>query len=368
MYQTPGITKKQTRLLGLCAAVALLAVGATAATGRAAPTPYYQTQLDAAGRMQACMDAVKGYKAERDIPLSPEDTHQTGMIGEEFNLLTTTLGEIGAKRTTANSDMAALAVKLLHQAGIQPGDTVGAGFSGSFPALNLAVLCACDAMQVRVVYIVSMGSSVYGANNPGLTFPEMAWMLYRDGCLNSPPLCYSIGGDYDVGLEMNPDMLETALERLEAELPIPLFYEPDYTANIEARMALYEANGPIQAFIAVGGNTTSLGLTEGATSLGQGLISPRWNHRVLPYSGLVERYSAAGLPVINLLNIKKLVADYGMAFDPPQLPQPGTSAVYYETVYAWPAALCGMAALCGLVFWIWRAGKAPRPSQTPGCQ
>ena len=177
MYQTPGITKKQTRLLGLCAAVALLAVGATAATGRAAPTPYYQVQLEAAGRMQACMDAVKGYKAERDIPLSPEDTHQTGMIGEEFNLLTTTLGEIGAKRTTANSDMAALAVKLLHQAGVQPGDTVGAGFSGSFPAMNLAVLTACDAMDVQVVYIVSMGSSVYGANNPDLTFPEMAWML-----------------------------------------------------------------------------------------------------------------------------------------------------------------------------------------------
>ena len=262
MYQTPGITKKQTRLLGLCAAVALLAVGATAATGRAAPTPYYQVQLEAAGRMQACMDAVKGYKAERDIPLSPEDTHQTGMIGEEFNLLTTTLGEIGAKRTTANSDMAALAVKLLHQAGIQPGDTVGAGFSGSFPAMNLAVLAACDAMDVQVVYIVSMGSSVYGANNPDLTFPEMAWMLYEDGYLKSPPICYSIGGDYDVGLEMNPDMLETVLERLEAELPIPLFYEPDYTANIEARIALYAANGPIQAFIAVGGNTTSLGLTE----------------------------------------------------------------------------------------------------------
>lgn len=223
--------------------------------------------------------------------------------------------------------------------------------------MNLAVLTACDAMDVQVVYIVSMGSSVYGANNPDLTFPEMAWMLYEDGYLKSPPICYSIGGDYDVGLEMNPDMLETVLERLEAELPIPLFYEPDYTANIEARIALYEANGPIQAFIAVGGNTTSLGLTEGATSLGQGLISPRWNHRVLPYSGLVERYSAAGLPVINLLNIKKLVADYGLSFDPPQLPQPGTSAVYYETVYAWPVALCGMAALCGLAYGIRRAGR-----------
>lgn len=361
MYQTPGITKKQTRLLALCAAAALAAVGATAATGRAAPTAYYQEQLDAAGRMQACMDAVKDYKEERDIPLSPEDTHQTGMIGEEFNLLTTTLGEIGAKRTTANSDMAALAVKLLHKAGIRKGDTVGAGFSGSFPALNLAVLCACDAMGVRVVYIVSMGSSVYGANNPDLTFPEMAWLLYQDGYLEIPPICYSIGGDYDVGLEMNPEMLETALERLKATLPIPLFYQPDYTTNIEERMALYEKNGPIQAFIAVGGNTTSLGLTEGATSLGQGLISPRWNNRVLPYSGLVERYSAAGLPVINLLNIKKLVADYGLAFDPPQLLQPGESAVYYESVYSRPLALCSILALCGLVCLIWRAGR-------PSCQ
>lgn len=68
MYQTPGITKKQTRLLGLCAAVALLAVGATAATGRAAPTPYYQVQLEAAGGCRLAWTQSRAIKRSGTSP------------------------------------------------------------------------------------------------------------------------------------------------------------------------------------------------------------------------------------------------------------------------------------------------------------
>ncbi len=351
---TPSLSRRQVALLLLTALVALGAVFITATTGKVEKTSYYAVQMDAAARMQACMDAVKGYKQDLGIPLSPEDSHETGMIGETFNLLTTTLGDIGAKRTTANPDMAALVVKMLHEADLEPGDAVAAGFSGSFPALNLAVLCACDAMNIDIFYIVSIGSSVYGANNPELTFPEMACALYADGLISTLPLCYSIGGDYDIGLEMEQGLLAETLARLEETLPIPLFYEPDYETNIQRRMDLYAAQGQFGAFIAVGGNTTSLGRTEGATSLGQGLITPRFNHRILRDSGLVERYSAAGLPVINLLNIKKLVADYGLVFDPPILPDPGESAAYYVASYSRFWSLGGMGAVAILMFVFWQ--------------
>ena len=37
-------------------------------------------------------------------------------------------------------DMAALCVRMLYEAGVRPGDTVGAGFSGSFPGMVPTIL------------------------------------------------------------------------------------------------------------------------------------------------------------------------------------------------------------------------------------
>ena len=64
--------------------------------------------------------------------------------------------------------------------------TIGAGFSGSFPTLNLAVLAAGEAMNVKVIYIASMGASTFGANQPQFTFPDMVCRLYLDGRLQTP--------------------------------------------------------------------------------------------------------------------------------------------------------------------------------------
>lgn len=52
----------------------------------------------------------------------------------------------------------------------------------------------------------------------------------------------------------------------------------------------------------------------------------------------MQRYLSQGLPVINLLNIKQLAADYGLPYDPAQWPERGTSAVYFETDYPGGAA------------------------------
>ncbi len=78
---------------------------------------------------------------------------------------------------------------------------------------------------------------------------------------------------------------------------------------------------------------TSMGRGESGISLGQGLLSPEKIVRLTEDSGLVQRYLSQGLPVINLLNIKQLAADYGLPYDPAQWPERGTSVVYFETDY-----------------------------------
>ena len=146
----------------------------TLAMGQTKTTEDYEIKLFAAQKLQGWMDDIRDYKLEAGLSLTPYDTHKTGMIGDEYTPITTSLGSEEAKRTTANPDMAALLVQMLTEAGVKSGDTIGAGFSGSFPTLNLAVLAAGEAMNVKVIYIASMGASTFGANQPQFTFPPLS--------------------------------------------------------------------------------------------------------------------------------------------------------------------------------------------------
>lgn len=333
-------------LLALAAAVLGLAAACVGASVQ--PDEDYAVKYAAAEQMERCMARIRDYKSELGLPLCSEDLHATGMLGDYVTDITTTLGSPEAKRTTANSDMAALVVTLLREAGVREGDTIGAGFSGSFPALDLAVLCACDAMGVTCVYIASVGASTYGANQPELTLPDMVCRLAQEGYLSTLPAAITPGGAYDIGYDMEQDVLADILARLEG-YGVPILQESDFSENISLRMALYRRLGPIVCFVGVGGNVTTLG--RDGTTLRQGVIRPDRTGLLTERSGLLERYSAQGLSVIQLLNIKQLVADYGLAFDPDVLPQIGTSAVYYETRYPTLPAVLGLAAAAAALWW-----------------
>lgn len=313
------------------------------ANAKRIPTDCYDMQIDARRRMERCMEAVRSYKAELNIPLAAEDIHKTGLIGGEYSEITTTLGSIEAKRTAASPDMAALLVRMLYDAGLKTGDSVGAGFSGSFPSLNLAVICACDAMGLKITYISSVGASTYGANAPELTFPDMAHRLYMDKLISCDSALVTPGGDNDDAYGVFDEaVFDRVLERL-ASLGIPTMREPDYLKNISARRAVYEKNG-IDCFVAAGGNITSMGKGDRALKLGQGLLqSRRFNKAVVDdNSGLVERYMAEGIPVINLLNIKKIAADYCIPFDPAVLPPEGESEIYWQVEFPKAALIAAL--------------------------
>jgi len=340
--------KRKKQLALLCAALWLAAgIVMTSLGAVQVRAEDYETKLAAAHLMQNWMDEVKSYKVEAGLLLVPEDIHQTGMIGEAYTPITTTHGAIEAKRTTAGPDMAALMVQLLGEAGIGPGDTVGAGFSGSFPGMNLAVLAACQTMGVRCVYIASVGASTYGANQPECTFPDMVCRLYRDGLLEQPPALVTPGGADDCGLDMDGELREQVLGRI-AGYGVEILRESDFETNLQIRMELYQREGPIQCFIGVGGNLTTTG--AGGQEVDCGLLPGGTIRAVDKNSGLLQRYNHQGLPVIHLLNIKKLTADYGLPYDPESRPVIGESQVYFAVA---EPKLPGLICLAGAAAALW---------------
>ncbi len=300
-------------------------------TSRVEKNDYFIQQINAAEKMKICMEAVKTYKTDLGIPLSDEDYFETGMIGEPFNLITTTLGEIKAKRTTANPDMAALIIEMLHEAGLKRGDRVGLGFSGSFPALNIAVLCAGDEMGLEMIPITSVGASTYGANHYALTFPEMMHHLYQKGLISTDSVMVSLGGDFDIGANIDPDKIGEIEKRL-VRAGLKLSKEKDLVRNVQLRLRTY---GDIACFIAVGGNITNGGVTEEAITLGQGLLEgSHYTGIIDEKSGVIQHYLSKQVKVINLLNIEKITLAYGMPFDPIELNEIGVGSIYYTITYS----------------------------------
>lgn len=353
--------KEKLTLRLLAGALAALMVSAFLAHQNAAlePTEYYDTQVEAVHILERCFSAVKQYKEERSIPLSPYDIHGTGLLGEEFTGITTTIGALEAKRTTAWPDMAALCVRMLHEAGVRPGDKVGAGFSGSFPGMNLAVVAACEAMDVELVCISSVGASTYGANNPELTFPEMLHLLAEEGIIHTRSAAVTMGGDFDIGMEMLPELSGPVRERLIA-YGLNLVEIRDFTQNLAWRESLYAETGALDCFVAVGGNLTSLGRGEEGATLGQGVMKSRSKVLLDEDSGLVQRYMAQGTPVVNLLNIKQIMAEYGMPFDPQIWPETGTSAAYSTIRYQKEILMAGLGISGGLlVLCLWLRRRPP---------
>ncbi len=331
-------------------------------TGRRVRLSYADQMQEAAALHRKVVALVKKERLARGYALVPEDTLQIGLMGEQITPITTSLGSLEAKRTAQLPDFAALCVRLFHEAGVQKGERVGACFSGSFPGLNLAVLCAAEVMGLDIRYSCSLGSSNYGANLPGYVLPEMIQTAVQAGYLSAMPQSVSMGGTGDEGRNMQGYALEETEEieamklRLEQE-GISLSAYPDYGENVRVHM---EMMGPVKAFVNVGGNILGLGNEDVSLGFGQGLLKPQ-EPQIKESSGLVERYLALGIPTIHLLNIKQLCAETGVPFDPVEVAPDGTSPVYDSRNYSKAAIAATAALFCGGLGWMKVGEKRKKP-------
>ena len=307
-------------------AAALLGVALTLATQIRAPLSYADVQLAAAKRMAGAEQAVLDYVNANGIPMEKDDLNQTGLIGPEWTELTTSLGMLEAKRTALQPDFAALMVKYYQEAGLEAGDTVCCGMSGSFPGLCIAAVAAANEMDLNMRVIASYGSSMYGSTRLELPVVRILDVARQAGWLEYELIAVSPGGDFDQGVSiLFPGSREMIFEMAEAD-GLLMIDEPDIPATIRRRLELYGTD--IDCFVNVGGASANMGTSPYTLTFPNGLVTDPPSIPQDEDRGLCFEYAARGIPVVHLLNVRGLAEDNGLPYDPVPLTQPGDTDVY----------------------------------------
>lgn len=285
---------------------------------------------DASEIMARALGAIRECREERGIAIDRKtDVNETGMIGTESSPVTTSLGNLEAKRTTTNPDFAALVVYLLRRAGVRKGDAIAVGASSSFPALIVAALSASKAMGARPLMITSLGASQWGANLPNFHWLDMQDCLRKAGVFKTLPVAVSLGGENDTGLDLNPDSRALLLRQAQ-ERGMIILDEPDLRKNVQERMRLYGENAGeegIRAFINIGGSLANMGRDSSILALEPGLTAVR----AIPSPekrGVIHEMALKNVPVIHLLFVKGLVKSFKLPWDPTPFPHPGEGKIF----------------------------------------
>ena len=336
-------------------AIACIGFALLQATKSSSWYPLHEIQLRAAFRMEQAELVLKKSLASEGIPIETEmDPNMTGLIGPEWTALTTTLGNLEAKRSTLNPNFAALMVRYFHEAGLEAGDVVAIGASGSFPGLTIAALCAAREMKLQALTIASFGSSMYGATRPEFTIPKMMRILSDASIIPSSLLAVSPGSDQDYGQSALFEDSRAIINDLAREAGVEFidFDPPDLEASIARRLQLFGENAggkKIKCFVNVGGASSNNGTSSYTLDFPQGLVikPPR-----IPTSadrGLVYEFASQGVPVINLLNVRLLADMNGLPYDPVPLPRAGEGGVYRTVRYSKPLIAAVLAMSIGLL-------------------
>ncbi len=325
-------------------------------------------QADAAFEAIHCKRVMLGH-AMLDI----HDPADTGMVGPSMSLVTSLPGHLDAKLTSVNPNFAAVAMRLLIEAGVRPGDRIAIGCTGSFPALNIAVYSAAEALDLRPVIISSVASSQFGANSPDLMWPDMEKLLFDQGIIRHRSEMVSRGGFQDRAAGMSDDTREI-LEASIIRSGLPLMDSASDADAIERRMLLYSQaveDETFACYINVGGGDASIGGTVGNDVLGEGVIHPMSalhprNLLSLGRAGTVSaavpseedptgestaatasdcvatRFLSSGVPVINMINAVKLAKQYGLPVASTEIIRPGEGGVYVIADMRRPLAVAGI--------------------------
>lgn len=298
---------------------------------------YYDIQIEAANIMAKSLELIRQERESRGITISENtDPNKTGIIGEEYTRLTTTLGNLSAKRTSANPDFAALMVKYFKQAGLISGDVIAIGSSGSFPGLILATLSACKATRVKPLLIYSIGASEYGATISNFTFIDMLEILNKNDIIPYQLLAVSMGGNNDQAEAMLFPDSQKVIRDIAKSSDVFFIDTDNLVDNINKRKELYEASAgskPISMFVNIGGASANYGNTTASITYPNGLIMNGPKIPDNPERGLIFEYQSLNIPVVHLLNIRDLALKNGIPVDPTPLPEIGQSQVFFELRY-----------------------------------
>lgn len=325
-------------------------------------TKGYTQKLQAAELTEKAFDLTQRYFMSKGyLCKSMGDVSCTGLIGLSMTEITTDSGDLYAKRSSVNPNMAAIFVQWLSQLNLQEGDTVAVQETGSYPALDIAMLSAIKTLKLKPLIIFSAGASQFGANRPGFTWPDIYRNLVEKGIFDFDVLGITLGGSHDNGYGMTPGAilkLNDAIKRNDFKV-INIPYKDSTNTSVAKRLEMYKeaaGNDSIKAYINVGGNMASIGLKQPTVKLEESdkksktdkkATNVASNDQVLKIhsfptgvtSKLPPEYSTVNsvavnflkedIPVVNVRDINSsIIKTYGMTYNPTTVVPPGQGAVF----------------------------------------
>lgn len=250
----------------------------------------------------------------RGVSLSPEeDPLKTGFVGVEWSRLSTTLGELEAKRTSANPMWGVECLRWFDALHLKAGDRIAIASSSSFPALLFSVLVAAETRGLDVFLSVSLGSSTWGANRPEFPWPLMARHLRASGFIKTATDFYTLGGSGERGGDFTRDVI-AELRNLAGQEGVPLLEPKNLREAIQEKSIKINRFKPI-LLVNIGGSHANMGDDPTILELPQGLLPPTPENIKRGGEGVLGVTLQNGTPVLHLLNMRALALEAGIPWD-----------------------------------------------------
>ncbi len=313
-------------------------------TARQVRSRGFEVKLAAARVARAALAEVKALRDSLGLPIdSINDPNATGLVGLQFSPVTHSRSDLSDALTTANPNFAAAVVEMLLEAGARPGDTIGISWDGTWPALNIAVLAAAGAMRLQPVVVTTLSAGMWGANQPGMLWPDIEQMLVRSGVTEVRTTLAFVGGDDDDGRGLSPegrDLLTDAAAQAGMSVVTP----ESLAAGTAARL---QALGRVKAAVCVGRAAVHLGDRQSPAP--SRVLRGRADARLA--GGLVRALLERGTAVVHIANPRRVAAAWRLPIAPVPLPEPGRGRLFYERRFStWLAGLLAAALLAVLWF------------------
>ncbi|QWU98689.1 poly-gamma-glutamate system protein [Francisella salimarina] len=330
-------------------------------------TKGYTQKLQAAELTEKAFNLTQRYFMSKGyLCRTMGDVSCTGLIGLSMTEITTDSGDLYAKRSSVNPNMAAIFVSWLSQLNLKEGDTVALQETGSYPALDIAMLSAIKTLKLKPLIIFSAGASQFGANRPGFTWPDIYKNLVEKGVFDYDVIGITLGGSHDNGYGMTPGAilkLNDAIKRNDFKV-INIPYKDSTNTSVAKRLEMYkEAAGEnsIKAYVNVGGNMASIGLKQPKVKVEDSDKKSKKDKKATTKSSdeqilklhsfptgvttkLPPEYSTVNsvavnflkddIPVVNVRDINSsIIKTYGMTYNPTNVVPPGQGAVFSQKKY-----------------------------------
>ena len=314
---------------------------------------YFYEKLAAAKITYTAFNEIKRFRNTKGIKINSKlDPAMSGLIGEKQSPITTDYGSIYSKRQSINPNFSAIFVEWLKSdLGLKEGDTVAVTMTGSYPALDIAMLAAIKELKLKPLIVFSVGASNYGANIPGLTWVEMYEHLVKKGIFDYKPIGVAMGGSRDYGYGLSKEGVKIINDIIKKS-GYHFIDSKGTTDGIDKRMALFKEHAgksEVKAFINVGGAMTSIGLKQTKRqqnkpkSLQSGVVTSL-PIDLINVDNVAVRFLKRGVSVVNVRYISSVVDQYDFPRYPKSQPLVGEGPIYVDYVYDRMYALIALVA------------------------